>query len=169
MKPSFIIAIDPGSEYSAVVILNSVLKPVFHEKILNEDLPEILKKSSKLGHTGQNTDIAIEMVACYGMPVGAEVFNTCVWIGKFIQILEYYGYKKIQYIYRKDEKMNLCGSMRANDANIRQALIDRFALGVPNGGKGTKKDPGFFYGFASDQWAAMAVGVTYYDLYIGGK
>ena len=35
----------------------------------------------------------------------------------------------------KEEKMNLCGSMKAKDSNIRQALIDRF------GEVGTKKNP----------------------------
>ena len=57
-------------------------------------------------------------------------------------------------IYRLDEKLNLCQDSRAKDANIRQALIDRFASGTPNGGKGTKKAPGWFYGFSDDVWQA---------------
>jgi hypothetical protein len=68
--------------------------------------------------------------------------------------------KRVKYIYRKDEKMNLCHSMKAKDANIRQALIDRFGV------VGTKKSPGWFYGVSKDVWAAIAVGVTYHDLYL---
>ena len=78
--------------------------------------------------------VAIEMIASYGMAVGKEVFETCVWIGRFKEIAEFNNIK-VEYIYRKDEKMNICHSMKAKDSNIRQALIDRF------GEVGTKKNP----------------------------
>ena len=64
--------------------------------------------------------------------------------------------------------MYLCGSMGAKDPHIAQALIDRYARGQPNRGKGTKVAPGFFYGFRADMWAAMAVAATYVDKYIRG-
>lgn len=78
--------------------------------------------------------LVVEMVASYGMPVGKEVFDTCVWIGRYIQQVDDVG-KEYDYIYRKDEKMNICHSMKAKDSNIRQALIDRF------GEVGTKNNP----------------------------
>lgn len=59
--------------------------------------------------------------------------------------------------------------MKATDATIRQALIDLFAKDTPNKGKGTKKDPGYFYGFKSDIWSAFSVAYTYYDYYIGSE
>jgi len=74
------------------------------------------------------------MIASYGMAVGKEVFETCVWIGRFIEIARLRNIE-VEYIYRKEEKMNLCNSMKAKDSNIRQALIDRF------GEVGTKKNP----------------------------
>ena len=76
----------------------------------------------------------IEMVASYGMAVGATVFETCVAIGQFKEIAMRQNIP-VEFIYRKDEKMNLCHSMKAKDSNIRQALIDRF------GEVGTKKNP----------------------------
>ena len=54
------------------------------------------------------------------------------------------------------------------NAAISLYLADRYAPGRPNFGKGTKKNPGFFYGFSADMWAAMAVAVTYFDKYIKG-
>lgn len=103
-------------------------------------------------------EFVIEMIASYGMPVGKEVFDTCVWIGRFIERISRFATDKIYYIYRKDEKMNICHSMKAKDSNIRQALIDRF------GEVGTKKNPGWFYGFKADIWSAYAVGITYLDM-----
>lgn len=97
-------------------------------------------------------DMAIEMIASYGMPVGKEVFETCVWIGRFKQAFR--APNLVTLIYRKDVKLHLCGSPRAKDANIRQALIDKL------GPAGTKKAPGPTYGVKSHSWAALGVAVT---------
>ena len=92
----------------------------------------------ELGIYNQNTykidKLVIEMIASYGMPVGKEVFETCVWIGRFEELGRLQNID-VEYVYRKDEKMNICHSMKAKDSNIRQALIDRF------GEVGTKRNP----------------------------
>jgi hypothetical protein len=62
-------------------------------------------------------------------------------------------------VYRADVKLHHCHSSKAKDSNITQALIDRFASGVPNHGKGSKAAPGWFYGFKADIWAAYALAV----------
>lgn len=160
-----ILAIDPGNIESGYVLTDCNLKPIEKGKIPNEELMYKLQQDM---FEGKVTDIAIEMIASYGMPVGVEVFETCIWIGRFLQTIKIFYYKEkvnIRYIYRKDEKMNLCHSMKANDTTIKQALVDRFTPGQRNYGKGTKSNPGWFYGFAKDIWAAYAVAVTYYDMY----
>jgi hypothetical protein len=93
----------------------------------------------------------IEMIASYGMPVGEDVFETCVIIGQLYENLKPVITRRIK---RNEIKNHICHSSRANDSNIRQALIDRY------GAPGTKKNPGITYGFAGDMWAALAVAVT---------
>lgn len=153
-----ILAIDPGNEESAYCYIDEeTYKPCKFGKVSNKEVSRVIC----FGPPYDNA--VIEMVASYGMPVGREVFETCVWIGRFTQRILCDSGIEPDYIYRMDEKMNLCHSAKARDNNIVQALIDRFAPGVPNKGKGTKKNPGWFYGFKADIWQAYAVGVTYLD------
>jgi hypothetical protein len=97
--------------------------------------------------------VVVEMIASYGMPVGREVFETCLWIGRFIEAWN----SSYSLLYRRNVKLHLCNSARAKDANVAQALRDRF------GEKGTRKNPGVLYGIRGDEWAALAVAVTWWD------
>ncbi len=168
-----ILAIDPGNIESGVVLIEeSNFKPLIAEKIDNEQLLykicsgeyENFYREESINH------VAIEMIASYGMAVGQSVFETCIFIGRLKETIYFTNQlstpPNLKYIYRKDEKINLCNSMKAKDSNIIQALIDRFAPNTSNKGKGTKKEPGWFYGFKKDIWQAYAVGVTYHDMYI---
>lgn len=169
-RSKYIFSIDPGNIESAFVISEAdSLKPVGLRKDENdivlgriEDFIEQYLFPYSFTASA-NAEFVIEMVASYGMPVGREVFDTCVWIGRFYEQISSHGFTP-HLIYRKDEKMTICHSMKANDATIRQALVDRFAPGQKNSGKGTKKNPGWFYGFHADIWQAYAVGVTWHDI-----
>lgn len=152
-----IMAIDPGNIESAYVVIDDEYKVLSKGKIDNHALLTILKQNHH-----DIKYVAIEMIASYGMAVGKTVFDTCVWIGRFEQALIENKFK-VEHVYRKDIKMNLCGSNRAKDTNVTQALIDRFAPNTRNKGKGTKDDQGWFYGFKKDIWQAYAVAVTYKD------
>lgn len=156
-----ILSIDPGNVESAYVLMDKNLKPVEFGKIPNEEMLSTVNTYNVLQTVD---DFAIEMVASYGMPVGESIFETVFWIGRFWE--ETGNFKRKARIYRKDVKMNLCGSMKAKDSNIRQALIDRFAQHDLKNGKGTKGNPDWFYGVSKDVWSAIAVSVTYYDLYL---
>ena len=158
-----ILAIDPGDIESAYVLVENDLSKVIDKgKVANEELKRKLEiEWSDSSCVLPPIDyIAIEMIASYGMAVGKTVFDTCVWIGRFYQICVVHYEIEPTLIYRMDEKMALCHDSRAKDSNIRQALIDRFGV------IGTKKNPGYFYGFKKDIWAAMAVAVAYHDKYI---
>lgn len=159
-----IFAIDPGNIESAFVIVTDDLSKVINKgKVYNEDLLDIIWQVDKVSH------VAIEGIQSYGMPVGKEVFETCYFIGRLQETFFREHGKFPLMIYRKEEKICLCHSLKANDTNIRRALIDIYAPYTPNKGKGTKKSPGYFYGFKSDIYSALAVAHTYKKKYLDGE
>lgn len=150
-------AIDPGTTQSAYVLWDG-------EIII--DRGKCDNKELLYGVSRPSIDVVvIEQIRSYGMPVGESVFDTVHWSGRFHQAAEFNGVDVV-LMPRKDVKMHLCNTNRAKDSNIIQALVDRFAYGQKNRGKGTKKEPGFFNGFKADIWQAFALGVTYYDLHV---
>lgn len=138
------LALDPGTEQTGFVLWDG--RRVMYSGV--EDNPLVLAKINQ--HEADM--LAIEMIASYGMPVGKEVFETCVWIGRFQQAWR--SPNSVRLVYRKDVKMELCGTPKAKDANIRQALIDRI------GPQGVKANPGPTYGVKSHAWAALGVALT---------
>lgn len=146
-----LIAIDPGNIETAFVIMDDQYRPLEFGKWDNDRVLGLIACSSVSCNS-----VVIEMIASYGMPVGEEVFETCVWIGRFVEAAGRVG-MNVTRIKRNEVKMNMCHSAKAKDGNIIQALKDRF------GDKGTKAAPGWFYGFKADCWQAYALGVTYID------
>lgn len=154
-----ILAIDPGNTHSGIALIEpGTCKPIRVGKIPNEEVLDLIRSTSY-------DHLSIEMIASYGMAVGKEVFDTCVWIGRFVQHRNDMSLSSddCQLVYRRDVKLHHCQSAKAKDANITQALVDRFAYGEPNRGKGTKSNPGWFHGFAADMWQAYALAVLTSD------
>lgn len=160
-----ILAIDPGPIESGYAIVNrDTCRPIDVGKISNGLLRAFIRNGQLLIAVDH---VAIEMVASYGMAVGKEVFETCVWIGRFREVVDSRFVDPdaaISLVYRRDVKLHHCGTSKAKDSNITQALIDRFASGQPNRGKGTKAHPGWFYGFKADAWQAYALAVMAVDV-----
>lgn len=205
-----IIAIDPGTLKSAFVIFDG--HKILDKGILSNDLILAKIQSGFSLSSLDDTSLAIEMVASYGMPVGREVFETILWIGRFYQawlsqtapastviasacperlvlslpvcdsqtggVEASRGEAKqppspmgtviasaarqsppITLVYRKDVKLHHCLSPRANDATIRQALIDKY------GAPGTKSHPGLTYGLSQDMWSAFAIAAYYNEIF----
>jgi hypothetical protein len=147
-----IFAIDPGSTESALVVWNGE-RIVNAQKVTNGQMRTYLQVHVKT----YGGIIAIEEIASYGMPVGRTVFQTVMWCGRFIEIAS--PYADVIMIPRLQVKLFLCGSAKAKDANIRQALLDKV------GPQGTKKNPGPTYGVKADIWAALGVALTAEKLY----
>lgn len=154
-----VLAIDPGPEQSAFVLWDDE-RVLRHGKANNTGLLEEIAE----GFFAFNAEhLLLEEIASYGMPVGREVFQTVRWAGRFEQCaaLSGWGPHQIHYLPRREVKLHLCHSARANDATIRQALIDRF--GGKDNAIGKKSAPGPLYGVKADEWQALALAVTFHD------
>lgn len=151
---STVIAIDPGPEQTAVAVIDRGSLCVWDFFI--KENQEVLKFLSREGCRFSKADIRIEMIASYGMAVGATVFETCVWIGRFMQAADPYQ-NRTKRIFRREVKMHLCGNATAKDANIRQAIIDKYESMY---GSAVTKKGGMLYKVSKDVWAALGVGIT---------
>lgn len=153
-----IFAIDPGPLESGFVILTSDGQPCrfgIHPNV------ELLPLAQAWLGTCPGCELVVEMVASYGMTVGKEVFETVLWAGRFVQAwAERHGAHHL--MYRRDVKMHLCNNNHAKDANVRQALLDRFGPGKDRA-IGTKKAQGPLYGISGHVWSALALAVTFSD------
>jgi hypothetical protein len=142
-----IIGIDPGTESGAVVVWDTVERKVLlHDIKPNNELLDWLRNQE------ESNRIFIEKLMCYGMPVGAETFETAYWIGRALEICDQRK-AKVTLVTRLEVKVHHCHSAKAKDANVRQALIDRL------GPVGTSKNKGPLYGISSHIWSALAVAI----------
>lgn len=150
-----ILAIDPGPTQSAFVLWDGGIK----SKGIQQNHPNFLWHICNLGAVDF---LVIEEIVSYGMPVGKETFQTVLWSGRFMQ--DWYRSGKSEdavcFVPRKTVVTHHCGSSRAKDANVRQAMLDRVGL------QGTKKSPGPTYGVKADMWSALAIAVWYWDEHV---
>ena len=136
-----ILGIDPSPDKHAWAIINQDLDVIG----FGRDFTAECQGPSKNGLL----ETWIEMIASYGMPVGKEVFDTCVQIGSLMTLIPAWG--PVYRVTRNSVKNSVCHSSKAKDSNIRQAVIDRF------GGPQCIKKGGKLHGVAGDTWAALAV------------
>lgn len=148
-----IFAIDPGTRESAYVLYDKTSR-----RVLEYGKRENSEVLSIVGAKVSVDTLAVEMIASYGMPVGAEVFETVLWIGRFVERYQDRALSPVvRKVYRREVKMHLCASPKANDPAIRQRLMDLFG---GSGAIGLKKTPGPLYGLKADMWSALAVAIT---------
>jgi hypothetical protein len=145
-----IMGIDPGNFKSGVTIWSRAGKENkyqidYNNILINEDVLKLIQNNEGLIDV-----LACEWIQAMGMAVGKEVFETCLWAGRFVERASSCGIS-CRCVPRGVIKLHHCGTPHAKDSNICQALRDKY------GEKGTKKDPGFFYGVKDHIWQACAV------------
>ena len=147
-----VLAVDPGSERSAWLVYNGAAGGIrAFATVDNDELLEVLRADI----ADDVETVVIEKIESYGMAVGREVFDTVWWSGRFTEAARPTA---VVQLPRRAVKLAICGDTRAKDANIRQALLDRFGGARA---KGTKAAPGPLYGIAGDAWSALAIAITY--------
>ena len=162
-----VLAIDPGYSESAWVSYDGT-RVIRHAIEANEFLLMRFWRDAWTVDgfgTGRSEDtpsaVVFEQIESFGMAVGREVFETVFWTGRMYQAAGRIT-TKTHRLPRREVKTHLCQSARAQDSNIRAALMDRF--GGLNA-RGVKKAPGPLFGIKSHEWAALAVAVTWHDLH----
>lgn len=193
VQSAIILAVDPGTRESAFIIADSIRRvPILKGKWANETLLSHIETGE--GGFAQAGEMAIELVGHFGsgMSVGKDIFETCFWIGRYIQAWKWRTKSLPTRLLRKTVVTHICGSSKAKDKNVRQALIDRYggddkAIGgvkCPTcKGKGVRgrqhvvcetchgskwKHPiGPLDGVSADIWSALAVFTTYADSRVG--
>jgi hypothetical protein len=137
-----LLAVDPGPKESAYVTYQDGII-LAHDYLPNDDLRAILRWTPRVYDL-----MVIEWIEGYGLTVGRETFETCLWAGRFIEVS---GHDC--RVGRKAIKSHLCNTTAAKDKDVRAALIDK--LGEP----GTKKSPGPTFGIVGDEWSALALAI----------
>ena len=174
-----ILAIDPGTTKSGWALLTDSGATVKDFGWFDNKKIYTLIKSS-------GCPVVIEDVAHYGMPVGRDIFETVRWTGRFDHLATESLGLDVMYITRPTIKAALCNSVKATDANVRQAVIDWYggnavAIGgkkclncagkgwrgrehtecVECEGEGVLSPRGQLFGASSHVWSALALGITY--------
>ncbi len=152
-----IMTIDPGTYESAFVVYDQENHSIDRFGfVANDDLRRSLANAKDV------EKIICEGIQSYGMPVGQETFDTCIYIGRLWERCECCGIP-FEIMFRKAVMLQLCNTSRAKDGNIRQALLDRFERS--GGGKvpqiGIKKKPGPLFGVSNHIWSALAIAIAY--------
>lgn len=159
-----ILAIDPGPERSSAVVWDAEACRVVEggDQEANEGIAVRLHNRPPDG-CGV---LVIERPVLMGKNATAALLETARWAGVFegswLGIVDRLTYHRV--------RAHLTRSGSARESEVKQALISRFApSGYGPQGKGTKANPGPFYGVTGHMWSAVAVAVAWWDLNGGAK
>jgi hypothetical protein len=157
-----ILAVDPGYKRSALVAWNG--SEIGEHAILeNGALLNFLAREKTI--ESKASVLVIEQMQMFtsNYGVGQEVFDSVFWSGRFAQAWEP---RRWDRILRSKIRGHL-GASKGGDAAVRQALIARFGP-YKEDAIGKKAAPGPLFGVRADEWSALAIAVTYYDLHFAG-
>ncbi len=152
---SHVFAIDPGSSETGWVLMDANdMRPSDFGIMDNETFIGYLKAQVvKM----LDAMFVCEKIVAQGMIEKKQVMETCQFTGRIQEVCD------PVFVPRREVKMWHCGTPAAKDSNVIAALVARYGDKKDKYSKGTKKDPGIFYGFKDDIWQAYAVGAWYIE------
>jgi hypothetical protein len=142
-----ILAIDPGPTMSAYVVL-AAGQPYVTAKLPNAEVLAIA--------ADWRGDITVIEWITVASIAGAEIYQTCRWVGRFEQS----SGVPVVLLARASVLHHFFGrrNVKSADSLIRRTMLDRYG---GDGAKGVKAHPGPLYGFHADCWQALGVAVAY--------
>lgn len=145
-----ILAIDPGSERSAWVVLDGDAVTA-HGIDANH-----FALAAVNAYRGAGATIVIEDIEPRQQPLGREVADTLRWIGRFYQ--EACLGRDVHLLTRRAvTRHHIDGGTKGADGRIRAALIDRW------GGRDAIRKDGPLHGIRADEWQALALAVAWQE------
>lgn len=157
-RPMALMAIDPGSERSAWVVLDEGRRVLAHAKGANEGVLDMLRAP-----VPDVTHVVIEHMSPRGMPTSAQEMETLWWAGRLYEAAS--AWAIVHRVTRDAVKLHLAGRRSGvTDATVRALLIDRYGgTGGRAAAVGTKARPGPLHGVRADEWQCIALGLCYLD------
>lgn len=157
-----VLAIDPGPVTSGVVILRRAPSAtggfVIDYATAELENPKVRLYVEACKKDGSVDGFAVESMMPYGARVGNETFDTLMFIGELKFLTRQLG-REARLINRHGVKSHVCLTTKANDADLRDALLLKFGVTKKDAGK--KGSP--LHGVKSHAWAALALAVTFLE------
>lgn len=149
-----VVAVDPGYRQSAFVVYDGT-------RVCGHGIRENSVLLGDLGIASNNVMLVLEEMQLFASNhgVGREIFDSVFWSGRFAQV---WTPRPFDRILRSTVRAHLQAT-KGGDAAVRQSLIDRFGP-YKEVAIGRKASPGPLYGIHADEWSALAIAVTWWDL-----
>jgi hypothetical protein len=164
--PTSVVGIDPGPKTSGFVWFDGVNVIESSPAAPNDHLCALLGTAAFKPPAA----VVIERVQFYGKLMGADVFDTLWWGGRFYEAALQRGGYLVHRVYWNEVKRQFVERARTDDAgkrkkiteaDVRLGVLKRF--GGEQAAKGTKAAPGPCRGVTSHAWSALALAVYWWD------
>lgn len=176
-----ILAIDPGPEKSGWVVFDGAPRAFRIEDnttvLVNRIRQTWLNAYSPYSAAGAPlmvTHLVVEMTESRGKKyIGKSVHETTFWAGRFFEAFaKQEGESKCSRLYRHEVKLQLFGTVVADNAHVRGVLVDRWGgKDKAIGKKGKKRKGGYpdstvgpLYGIKDHVWQALGLAVAWWEL-----